>query len=114
MLIILLFSLILTSGFIATKTLLFTGSIEISDRPNLNASSGDAGGNVNTDDAGPSFSGQSESSGNPSVIVWVNTSSGVYHCPKTRWYGKTKNGKYMTQKEAQSKGYRPAYGTVCG
>jgi hypothetical protein len=53
-------------------------------------------------------------SGNPNVTVWVNTSSGVYHCPNTRWYGNTNNGKYMTQQEAQSKGYRPAHGNVCG
>ena len=48
------------------------------------------------------------------VIVWVNTNSGVYHCPNTRWYGKTKSGRFMSQREAQSKGYRPAYGAVCG
>jgi hypothetical protein len=52
--------------------------------------------------------------GNPNVRVWVNTNSGVYHCPGTRWYGKTKSGKYMSQREAQAKGYRPAYGAVCG
>lgn len=51
--------------------------------------------------------------GNPTVTVWVNTNSGVYHCPGTRWYGKTKSGQFMTQREAQSKGYRPAYGAVC-
>ena len=55
-----------------------------------------------------------QSPGNPTVTVWVNTNSGVYHCPGTRWYGKTKSGQYMTQREAQSKGYRPAYGAVCG
>ena len=48
------------------------------------------------------------------VKVWVNTNSGVYHCPGTRWYGNTKSGRFMTQREAQSKGYRPAYGAVCG
>lgn len=48
------------------------------------------------------------------VIVWVNTNSGVYHCPNTRWYGKTKSGRFMTQREARSKGYRPAYGAACG
>lgn len=48
------------------------------------------------------------------VKVWVNTNSGVYHCPGTRWYGKTKSGQFMTQREAQAKGYRPAYGAVCG
>lgn len=30
--------------------------------------------------------------GNPDVKVWVNTASGVYHCPGTRWYGSTKRG----------------------
>lgn len=51
--------------------------------------------------------------GNPSVKVWVNTASSVYHCPGTRWYGTTKAGAYMTQKEAQDKGNRPAYGKYC-
>jgi hypothetical protein len=45
--------------------------------------------------------------------VWVNTDSHVYHCPGTRWYGNTKQGGYMTQKEALDKGNRPAYGKLC-
>jgi len=56
----------------------------------------------------------SQTTGSATVVVWVNTNSGVYHCPGTRWYGKTKSGQFMTQREAQSKGYRPAYGAVCG
>ena len=51
--------------------------------------------------------------GNPDVRVWVNTATGVYHCPGSRWYGKTKQGDYMAQAEAQKKHYRPAYGKVC-
>lgn len=51
--------------------------------------------------------------GNPDIKVWVNTASGVYHCPGTRWYGATKQGTYMRQADAQKKGYRPAYGRVC-
>ena len=51
--------------------------------------------------------------GNPDVVVWVNTNSGVYHCPGTRWYGNTKVGKYMKQSAAQKAGYRPAYGHPC-
>ena len=63
----------------------------------------------------PRFNSASvQSAGSQNVKVWVNTNSGVYHCPGTRWYGNTKSGQYMTQKEAQSKGYRPAYGSVCG
>ena len=48
------------------------------------------------------------------IKVWVNTSSGVYHCPGTRWYGNTKRGKYMSECEAIKDGNRPAYGKVCG
>ena len=51
--------------------------------------------------------------GDPQARVWVNTNSGVYHCPGTRWYGRTKEGAFMTQREARQKGYRPAYGSVC-
>ncbi|MGD1103561.1 MAG: serine/threonine-protein kinase [Terriglobia bacterium] len=51
--------------------------------------------------------------GNPEVKVWVNTDSGTYHCPGTRWYGKTQQGEYMTQKQAQDKGYHPAARRAC-
>jgi hypothetical protein len=50
---------------------------------------------------------------NPNVKVWVNTDSGTYHCPGTRWYGKTQEGEYMTQKQARVKGYHPAAGRAC-
>jgi hypothetical protein len=39
--------------------------------------------------------------------VWVNTESGVYH-KSGRWYGKTKNGKFMTEAEAKAAGYKEA------
>jgi hypothetical protein len=58
-------------------------------------------------------SAPSVTDGRPDVKVWVNTASGVYHCPGTRWYGNTKRGEYMTQKQAQDKKYRPAYGKYC-
>ena len=45
---------------------------------------------------------------NSAGLVWVNTDSGVYHKPGTRWYGKTKQGKYMTEADAQKAGYRVA------
>jgi len=37
--------------------------------------------------------------------VWVNLDSGVYH-KAGRWYGKTKNGKFMSEDEAKQAGYR--------
>jgi hypothetical protein len=41
-------------------------------------------------------------------MVWVNTDSGVYHKPGTRWYGKTKKGKYMLEADAVKAGYKAA------
>jgi len=46
--------------------------------------------------------------------VWVNTSTRVYHCPGTRWYGATTQGTYLSEPEAQAGGYRPARGRGCG
>ena len=39
--------------------------------------------------------------------VWVNTETGVYH-KSGQWYGATKQGKFMTEQEAQQAGYRAA------
>ena len=46
-------------------------------------------------------------------MVWVNPRSKVYHCSKDKWYGKTKQGEYMTQADASAKGFRPEHGKVC-
>lgn len=46
--------------------------------------------------------------------VWINTSSGVYHCPDSRYYGSTKRGRFATEAEAVASGQRPAYGNRCG
>ena len=43
-----------------------------------------------------------------SGMVWVNLDSGVYHKEGTRYYGKTKNGKYMPEADALKAGYRAA------
>lgn len=45
-------------------------------------------------------------SASDSVRVWVNTRSGVYHMPGSRWYGGTENGRYMSEPDAVAAGYR--------
>ena len=46
--------------------------------------------------------------------VWVNTSSGVYHCRSTQWFGRTVRGRFSTERAAIDSGARPAGGRRCG
>ncbi|HJV36264.1 ComEA family DNA-binding protein [Geomonas sp.] len=41
-----------------------------------------------------------------SGMVWVNPDSKIFHKEGSRWYGKTKQGAYMTESEAIKAGYR--------
>ena len=57
--------------------------------------------------------GKANAPSGSSIRVWVNTSSRVYHCPNSQWYGATRRGMYMTESEALASGYRPAYRARC-
>lgn len=41
-----------------------------------------------------------------SIRVWVNLRTGIYHYPGERWYGRTVDGQYMTERAAIAAGYR--------
>ena len=54
-----------------------------------------------------SVSGAEIQAAKASGMVWVNTESGVYH-KGGQWYGATKQGKFMTERDAIRSGYRAA------
>jgi hypothetical protein len=42
------------------------------------------------------------------TVVWGNASSKAYHLTGTKYYGKTKHGSYMCQKDAMTNGFHAA------
>jgi hypothetical protein len=57
--------------------------------------------------ASPAASPAPATRGGPGM-VWVSTDSRVYYKEGSRFYGKTKNGKYMSEADAIKEGNRPA------
>jgi hypothetical protein len=56
----------------------------------------------------PEFTSQAQAQQHCPVdtVVWLNTKSDVYHYQGSRWYGDTKHGAYVCEREAIAAGMR--------
>jgi ribosomal protein L40E len=51
--------------------------------------------------------------GDPNIKVWVDTHTALYYCPADELYGKSADGHFSTQHEAQSDRFKAAERRVC-
>ena len=42
-------------------------------------------------------------------VVWVNTRSGIYHFQGERWFGSTREGRFLCEHDADREGDRPTH-----
>jgi hypothetical protein len=51
--------------------------------------------------------------GNPETQVWVDVHTALYYCPGSELYGKTADGKFSSQRDAQQDQFEPANRRAC-
>jgi hypothetical protein len=51
--------------------------------------------------------------GDPDTMVWVDLRTALYYCPGAGLYGKTEDGKFTTQRDAQLDQFQPAERKSC-
>jgi len=54
-----------------------------------------------------------EYKGNPDTQVWIDPHTALYYCPGSDLYGKTPNGKFASQRDAQLDQFEPASRKAC-
>jgi hypothetical protein len=51
--------------------------------------------------------------GDPAIEVWIDPHSALYYCPGEEQYGKTTDGRFTSQREAQTDRFEPAGRSAC-
>lgn len=77
------------------------------------AENGNSGRNSAKGSSSRSVAGRSAAPGGGPGMVWLNTETKVYHCYGSRYYGTTKNGKYVSEKDAINMGAHADHGKSC-
>ena len=51
--------------------------------------------------------------GDPGIQVWIDSHTALYYCPGEEQYGKTADGRFSTQRDAQMESFDPASQSAC-
>ena len=63
--------------------------------------------------SGKSMAASTAAAGAGPGMVWVNKTTKAYHCSTDKWYGKSKNGEYLSEADAKAQGFHAAHGKAC-
>lgn len=59
------------------------------------------------------FTSKDPAPGGAPNLVWANSHTKRYHCPGTKYYGRTYQGSYVDETDAIEDGFRPSNRTGC-
>jgi hypothetical protein len=77
------------------------------------ASGGNSARNTSRRSSSGSVAGHTAAPGGGPDMVWLNSETNIYHCYGSANYGKTKSGKYVSEKDAVNAGAKPSRGKSC-
>jgi hypothetical protein len=83
---------------------LFGGLIKPKSSPAASPAASAAPATSTSSKSEPAVVRESPAPGGGNGLVWVNTETHIYHKESSRFYGRTKKGKYVTEAEATKEG----------